>query len=111
MQIELDEATAGIPWELLDTDGSRREPWAIRAKLLRKLRLQGVPRARPRRRCRRVRAGDRRAGVSRLCHRRRAPGEAHGVFDCLSAAGALGSTRDQLMADDPNEAVPMRARS
>ena len=42
MVIELDSGTAGIPWELLDTDtgaSSRdRPPWAIRAKLLRKLR-------------------------------------------------------------------------
>ena len=40
-QIELDRRTAGIPWELLDTtvpgSGDVR-PWAIRAKLLRKLR-------------------------------------------------------------------------
>jgi CHAT domain len=43
MQIELDPETAGIPWELLDTDdGAGRGPenrWAIRTKLLRKLRL------------------------------------------------------------------------
>lgn len=43
MQIELDPETAGIPWELIDTDGEEREPqtrkWAIRTKLLRKLRL------------------------------------------------------------------------
>ena len=41
MVIELDSGTAGIPWELLDTDtgaGGDRRPWAIRAKLLRKLR-------------------------------------------------------------------------
>jgi hypothetical protein len=43
MVIELDRGTAGIPWELLDTDagtreGSDRRPWAIRTKLLRKLR-------------------------------------------------------------------------
>lgn len=44
MQIELDAGTAGIPWELLDSsrdaDGVSRDnkPWAIRAKLLRKLR-------------------------------------------------------------------------
>ena len=42
MQIELDPQTASIPWELLD---SKREsddelPWAIRVKLLRKLRLR-----------------------------------------------------------------------
>jgi len=44
MQIELDSGTAGIPWELLDSsrdaDGvsGDHKPWAIRAKLLRKLR-------------------------------------------------------------------------
>jgi hypothetical protein len=42
MQIELEPGTAGIPWELLDTDqeeqNPERRPWAIRAKLLRKLR-------------------------------------------------------------------------
>ena len=42
MQIELDPQTASIPWELLD---SKREsggelPWAIRVKLLRKLRIR-----------------------------------------------------------------------
>lgn len=47
MQIELDTGTAGIPWELLDSgrDAEANEnveykPWAIRAKLLRKLRTQ-----------------------------------------------------------------------
>ena len=41
MQIELDRGTAGIPWELLDTEvpgGSDSRPWAIRTKLVRKLR-------------------------------------------------------------------------
>lgn len=43
MQIELDESTAGIPWEMLETDGDgsddvRPLPWAIRSKLLRRLR-------------------------------------------------------------------------
>jgi tetratricopeptide (TPR) repeat protein/triacylglycerol esterase/lipase EstA (alpha/beta hydrolase family) len=39
MQIELDRGTAGIPWELIDTqaNGDDARPWAIRAKLLRKL--------------------------------------------------------------------------
>lgn len=40
-QIELDRGTAGIPWELLDTElpgSSDSRPWAIRTKLLRKLR-------------------------------------------------------------------------
>lgn len=41
--IELDDSTAGIPWELLDTRAGHETqptttPWAIRVKLLRKLR-------------------------------------------------------------------------
>ncbi|MCB1954358.1 MAG: CHAT domain-containing protein [Rhodocyclaceae bacterium] len=43
MLLELDQGTAGIPWEVLDTptgsSGGDSQPWAIRAKLLRKLRL------------------------------------------------------------------------
>ena len=42
MQMSLDESTAAIPWELLDfTRGEAiaDEPWAIRTKLLRKLRI------------------------------------------------------------------------
>ena len=42
MQLEVDGGTAGIPWELLDSDapgGGPARPWAIRAKLLRKLRI------------------------------------------------------------------------
>src|SRR5262249_22803101 len=40
IQIELDTGTAGIPWELLDSgaDDEDDNPWAIRAKLLRRLR-------------------------------------------------------------------------
>ena len=42
MRLELDPGTAGIPWELLrhqgDDDGSLEGPWAVRTKLLRKLR-------------------------------------------------------------------------
>ena len=44
MQIELDPTTARIPWELLDTnndDAGDKRPWAIRVKLLRKLRIEG----------------------------------------------------------------------
>jgi CHAT domain-containing protein len=42
-QIEVDEGTAGIPWELLtdtSSDAAQRAPWAIRSKLLRKLRTE-----------------------------------------------------------------------
>ncbi len=44
MVIELEPQTAGIPWELLDTDpeanSDDKRPWAIRSKLIRKLQLQ-----------------------------------------------------------------------
>ena len=43
MQMSLDETTAAIPWELLDVnrdETSGDEPWAIRVKLLRKLRIE-----------------------------------------------------------------------
>ena len=44
MLLELNPGTAGIPWELLDTESGRvsqgdLRPWAVRSKLLRKLRL------------------------------------------------------------------------
>jgi len=42
VQLEVDGGTAGIPWEMLESDtsgdGSDPRPWAIRTKLLRKLR-------------------------------------------------------------------------
>ncbi len=43
LQMELDPDTAGIPWELLDTritGEPGEEPWALRVKLLRKLRIE-----------------------------------------------------------------------
>ncbi len=39
MVIALDSGTAKIPWELLDRDSQPPPPWAIRVKLLRKLRI------------------------------------------------------------------------
>jgi len=45
MLLELDRGTAGIPWELLETNPDARSgdqrPWAVRCKLLRKLRIEG----------------------------------------------------------------------
>lgn len=43
--LQLDGGTAGIPWELLDTgtSGGNGLPWGIRAKLLRKLRVESPP--------------------------------------------------------------------
>ena len=45
VQLELDDGTAVIPWELLESDSDdaqngRDRPWSIRAKLLRKLRTE-----------------------------------------------------------------------
>ena len=44
MVIELEPQTAGIPWELLDTNpdahSDDKRPWAIRSKLIRKLQLE-----------------------------------------------------------------------
>ena len=42
MQIQLDPQTATIPWELLDTkrESDDDPPWAIKVKLLRKLRIK-----------------------------------------------------------------------
>jgi len=42
MQIDLDSTTAGIPWELLDTNSvdQNNVPWSIRVRLLRRLRIQ-----------------------------------------------------------------------
>jgi len=44
MVIELEAATAGIPWELLDTNpdaqSADERPWAIRSKLIRKLQIK-----------------------------------------------------------------------
>ena len=41
MLLQVDPTTAGIPWELLDTDdgtrGSGGQPWAMRAKIVRTL--------------------------------------------------------------------------
>ena len=110
MQIELDPETAEIPWELLDTKSEcdhDPQPWAIRVKLLRKLRIERIPRARHRRRRRRQRARDRRAGVS--------PGVSHGstaratrpwpCARCLTATGALDeSSVTGLISDDPSQA-------
>jgi pimeloyl-ACP methyl ester carboxylesterase len=44
MVIELNGQTAGIPWELMEApDSGDARPWAVRAKLLRKLRTENPP--------------------------------------------------------------------
>jgi tetratricopeptide (TPR) repeat protein len=108
MLLELDRATAGIPWEMLDTGGVLRggggdtRPWAIRARLLRRLRLADY-RARP---------IDARADAQVLVigeprtpdTYQRLPGardEARAVRDLLAAPQALGGERVvALIAED-----------
>ncbi|MGA3090368.1 MAG: CHAT domain-containing protein [Terriglobales bacterium] len=114
MQLELEPETAGIPWELLDTDDGdadpdpNRRPWAIRAKLLRKLRTKQF----------RQQVIDADADSSilvigepecplpypRLMGARE---EALAVYQCLTGPGALDQTRVQgLFSDDPAKVGP-----
>ena len=96
--IQLDSGTAAIPWELLDAiaPGSGDErPWAIRTKLLRKLRTNGATRT----------VNDASADDSVLvigdpaCDRQRyarlfgARQEAAAVAECLSMPGTARGTR------------------
>jgi hypothetical protein len=108
MQLEVDGGTAGIPWELLDSgvaDGDDKRPWAIRAKLLRKLRTAGF----------RSQVADAGADASALVigepacppEYPRLPGardEAAAVARCLGAPGALGPERVTALVgpDDPD---------
>jgi hypothetical protein len=112
MQIELEPETAGIPWELLDTDRDEhnpdRRPWAIRAKLLRKLRTQQFRTL--------VTDADLSSSVlvvgepecpikyPRLYGAR---DEAAAVCDCLTGPGALDRARVRaLISDNPEQAGP-----
>ena len=96
-QIELDEETARIPWELVD-DGDRaapgRLPWAIRAKLLRKFRTETFRE--------RVSDADRSAGILVVGEPECPAGypplpgalqEARDVRDCLASSGAVEADR------------------
>ena len=106
MQIELDPQTAKIPWELLDTKSESDSdlPWAIRVKLLRKLRIKEF----------RERVTDAGADASALvigepeCPKEYprlfgARSEALAVSACLT--GALDKTSvTALISDDPSQA-------
>jgi hypothetical protein len=109
MQMELDRGTAAIPWELLDTPAGTREggdtrPWAIRAKLLRKLRTEDFRQQ--------VMDADVRSHVLVIgepkCDTKfyqRLPGaraEARAVAERLRMPGALGAdmVKDLISADD-----------
>ncbi len=109
MQLEVDNGTAGIPWELLDSDtpgGGDSRPWAIRAKLLRKLRIADF----------RADVADAPADASALvigepaCDPKiysRLPGardEARAVAECLGQRTALGAGRvTSLVSPDDSD--------
>ncbi|MGH9143582.1 MAG: CHAT domain-containing protein, partial [Vicinamibacterales bacterium] len=113
LQIELDSGTAGIPWEMLDTDvRGRREarPWAIRVKLLRKLRTSEF-RASP------VDAdidsnalviGEPHCDPAKYPRLSGARAEARAVAACLMASGALGGDRVRALIspEDPDAFGP-----
>ena len=105
MQIELDPQTAKIPWELLDTKSESDDelPWAIRVKLLRKLRIREF----------RERVSDASPEASALVigepacppeypRLLGARSEALAVRGCLTGDAALNVT--DLISEDPSEA-------
>jgi hypothetical protein len=112
MQLELEPETAGIPWELLDPDDGDedpdRRPWAIRTKLLRKLRTKEF----------RQQVTDAGADSSILvigepecpANYPRLSGawkEAAAVYRCLTGPGGLDPVRvRRLLSDDPDKRGP-----
>jgi tetratricopeptide (TPR) repeat protein len=114
MLLELDDGTAGIPWELLDSDAGTggdpgMEPWAIRAKLLRKLRVANPPTAA---------APDTNAEASVLvigepaCDRSRYPelpgarAEANAVAELLSGRLEEGAVESLIGPEDQSQTGP-----
>lgn len=111
MLLELDRGTAGIPWELLEPahaanggDAGDRRPWAIRSRLLRKLRLddyrQQVVDATPDAHV--LVIGEPRCDDARYPRLPGARAEAQAVHQRLLESGALGSDRvTALVGPDP----------
>ena len=110
MVIELDSGTAGIPWELLDAtvpgSGDRR-PWAIRSKLIRKLRVSAFRQV--------VDAGtEERILVigEPMCDPKlyaRLPGaraEANAIVKRLTAPGAVNADKVTALISPDDEALP-----
>ena len=109
VQLEVDGGTAGIPWEMLESDtpgGSDQHPWAIRTKLLRKLRTADF----------RANVVDASAEANALVIGEpacdppypRLPGardEAEAVAQRLSASAALGAARVKALIspEDPGQ--------
>ena len=110
MQIQLDPETAGIPWELLDSnDGDEHDPdkkWAIRTKLLRKLRMTDF-----REQVRDATAADSILVIGEPACPPQYPrldgarAEAQAVYRCL--ADSLGRDRvERLFSEDPEKSGP-----
>jgi tetratricopeptide (TPR) repeat protein len=115
MQLELDGGTAGIPWELLDTSAGQRgtgdaRPWALRAKLLRKLRTSafrsGVVDANADASV--LIIGEPACAPDRYARLRGARAEARIVAERLGAEAALGATRVKALIspEDPTHQGP-----
>ena len=107
MQIELDPQTAKIPWELLDTkrESDADPPWAIRVKLLRKLRIKEFRERVTDAGADAERAGDRRAGVpegipAALRRAHRGPCRAHLSHRGWGAGQGMVTA---LISDDPSQ--------
>ncbi len=106
--IELDSSTARIPWELLDRDASEPPPWAIRVKLLRKLRTaryrEQVIDADPSDRVLVIGEPECPEQYPRLYGARR---EAEVVRNCLTGSGGLDATLVRaLISEDADQPGP-----
>jgi hypothetical protein len=123
MQIEVDSGTAGIPWELLDTDrdipgeggglmrrqGNTGEPWAVRAKLLRKLRVENPPQRRDAGAEGSVLViGEPKCDPDKYPRLYGARAEAQHVAECLASNSVLGRERveELISPDDPQQYGP-----
>ena len=106
MLLELDDRTAGIPWELLDTRGASPgqpddRPWAIRTQLLRKLRQttfrQQVLDAQPDDAV--LVIGEPAVDTNAYAPLPGARAEAEAVVNTLAGAGGLGADRVTALID------------
>ena len=107
MLLELDDKTASIPWELLDTSGpdptqTDNRPWAIRTSLLRKLRQehyrQQVQDAQPDDAV--LVIGEPQVDKTVYAALPGARSEAEAVAEALSGPGGLGAERVNALIDD-----------
>jgi CHAT domain-containing protein len=115
MVIELESKTAGIPWELLnsnpDPSSDDQRPWAIRTKLLRKLRLEDF-RAKPRDATPEAAilvVGEPQCDPDTYPSLEGARREATAVANLLRSAGAAGAASAVVALDQPNAQTVVNA--